>query len=144
MILNQLLHSPMVNTRLLIALSSLTWAALLFYPGDLFTESRRTYTLMAVLMPELMWATLFLIHGVAALLTLRFDLRSHDTLLCDAFLGCFLWTASTGACFAAHWNGSFATYVPPAAMSGEIWIMVFSWWYLLRHWSELPLKKDGN
>lgn len=138
MIFSQLLMSPLVTTRLLIALSSLTWALLLFYPGELFTVSRKTYSIMAMIAPEEVWGMLFAVHGVAAFWALNKCLDRRLTMILDASLGCLLWTTSTAACFAAHWTGNFFTYTPPAAMSGEVWIAVFSWWYLIRHWADLP------
>ena len=144
MILSHLLNSPMVNTRLLIAFSSLTWALLLFWPGDLFIESRKTYSVMAQILPELCWAMLFLLHGVVSLHVVYRDFCNRYSVCIDALLGCLLWTSSTIACFAAHWTGDLSAYVPPAAMSGEIWVMAFSWWYLVRHGAELSIRCDIN
>jgi hypothetical protein len=97
---------------------------------------------MAAIMPELAWALAFLVHGLVSMICLTQQTCNRYTFSLDATLGVLLWTSSTVACFAAHWTGSFSSYVPPAAMSGEIWIMVFSWWYFIRHWAELSLKRD--
>ena len=140
-LLQSLIDSPMKNTRLLIALSSLTWAVLLFWSGDLFEASRKTYAIMAQIASEPVWATLFLLHGILAFWTLKTSANNKLSLWGDAFLGCILWTTSTFACFIAHWpNGdfltAFATYNPPAAMSGELWVAIFSWWSFVRHWAD--------
>lgn len=130
-----LLCSDMLATRLWLAFGSLIWAALLFWPGDLFDGSRQTYVVMARMGDEWAWAALFLLNGLAALTTLLLPVRNRLFLILDAFLGCALWTAATLACFAAHFNG-WASYNPPAAMSAEVVAMLASWLHLIRYWAE--------
>lgn len=136
-----LLDSRMTTTRLILALSSLTWAILLLLPGDLFT-GRQTYAVMVQIASENVWGLLFLIHGVYAFYTVSGNATNRVTLCLDGFLGCILWTASTAACFAAHWPHlptfweSLQAYRPPAAMSGEFWISIASWIHLIKHWAE--------
>ena len=135
-----LLDSPMSATRLLIALSSLTWALFLLWPSELFT--RQTYAIMRQIAPENIWAALFLYHGICTLVNMRLDKARTISVVCEALLGCLLWTTSTAACFAAHWHYeqtlwlSITNYAPPAAMSGELWVAVFSWWFLIRQWAD--------
>ena len=132
----------MYATRLWIALGSLTWSILLFWPGDLFVN-RPTYKLMAAVAGEHALATAFLVHSMWALYTLLTRTRNHVTLAMDAFLGFILWTSSTLLCFAAHWPHSDAdlidkliAYPMPAAMSGELWLSIASFWHLIRYWAE--------
>ena len=139
-ITHMLLDSRMHTTRFLLALSSLTWVFLLLLPGDLF-HGRPTYAIMDAIAPENVWGILFAIHGVVVLYTLINGTRNTVTLCFDGFLGCIIWTASTAACFAAHWpHESFFTallaYRPPAAMSGAFWLSAASWWHLIKHWAE--------
>lgn len=49
-----LLDSSMHTTRLLLALSSLTWAFLLLLPGSLF-QGRPTYAVMSAIASEEIW-----------------------------------------------------------------------------------------
>jgi hypothetical protein len=142
MIKGILLESQMQNTRLLLAFSSLTWAFLLTFSGfDLFTN-RQTYSIMEIICREEIWAALFAIHGVFALYSLKSEINCSLFVIMDGFLGCLLWTTSTTACFAAHWPhvGTFlqniAAYNPPAAMSGELWVAIASWWHMIRQWVE--------
>ena len=135
-----LLQSRMHTTRFLLALSSLTWAFLLLLPGDLF-HSRPAYAIMDAIAPENVWGILFAIHGVVALYALANGTRNAVTLCFDGFLGCIIWTGSTAACFVAHWPHeafytALAQYRPPAAMSGELWLAVASYWHLVKHWAE--------
>jgi hypothetical protein len=136
-----LLDSRMTTTRLILALSSLTWAMLLLLPGELFT-GRATYAVMALIANENVWGMLFLIHGVFALYTVKSNTANRVTLCLDGFLGCVIWTASTAACFYSHWPHlptfweSLIAYRPPAAMSGELWLSVASWIHLIKHWAE--------
>ena len=125
--------SDMEATRLSLSLGALLWAALLFWPGELFSPSRTTYSVMAEIMPEYCWASLFLIQGSVMLYSLLYGHKSRISFITDALLGCVLWTASTAACFLAHFNGGFGSYQPPAAMSYEIVAACGSWWHLVRY-----------
>lgn len=136
-----LLDSPMHTTRMLLALSSLTWAFMLLLPGALF-QNRPTYAIMNALADENVWGLLFALHGVVALYTLMNGTRNKITLCFDGFLGCMVWTASTAACFAAHWPvapsflEALSSYRPPAAMSADIWMAFAAWCHLIKHWAE--------
>lgn len=149
--IKRFLTLPMVHTRMLLALSSLTWALFLLAPGHLFTPERTTYALMAAIADERIWGFLFGAHGLIALYTLIYDVHNKVTLALDGFLGCILWTASTTACFAAHWPHAetltwvqtLLAYNPPAAMSGELWVAVFAWWHLITYWVEVDDARCG-
>ena len=141
------LDTPMYSTRLLLALSSLTRALILFTTGHLFT-GRTTYDVMAAIASENVWAFLFAVHGCIAIYTLFTNSRNRVTLLLDGLLGCVIWTASTAACFSAHWPhaGSFwislITYKPPALLSADIWMSVAAWWHFIKHWAEFREEAD--
>jgi hypothetical protein len=111
-----------------IAMASLMWALLLFWPGDTFT--RPTYTLMSHFGSEHVWGTLFLIQGVSGISTVLLKLKNTLLIVLDCILGCILWT---GSCVAMI----LSVNPPPAAISAEIIAAWFSWWLLLR----LPLDK---
>ena len=132
-----LLDTPMLHSRLIIAMSSLTWAVLLLLPNHVFEQD--IYSIMAVIAREEVWGLLFLVHGIAALYSLFNGTRNKVTLLFDGFLGTILWSTSTVACFAVFWSidsTSVYSYAPPAAMSAELWVALTSWWHLIRHWAE--------
>ena len=125
-------RSDLEATRLALAFGSLIWAALLFYPGELFTESRTTYRLMAQIANEDAWGAAFLIQGVVMVYSLLWGYKSRVTYIADALPGCILWTSSTAACFISHYVYS-QTYQPPAAMSYEVVAAAASWWCLVRY-----------
>lgn len=125
-------YSDLEATRFSLALGSLLWALLLFWPGELFSPTRKTYELMAHLAPESAWGVLFLFQGAVMLYSLLWGYRSKASFVCDALLGCLLWTVSTAACFISHYT-SFSTYQPPAAMSYEVMGALASWWCLVRY-----------
>lgn len=141
------LDTPMCLTRLLLALSSLTWAFILFTTGHLFT-GRPTYDVMAAIAGENVWAFPFTVHGCIAMYTLFTNSRNRVTLLLDGLLGCVIWTASTAACFSAYWPHadsfwiSLTTYKPPAALSADIWMSVAAWWHFIKHWAEFKEDED--
>lgn len=116
----------------MLAVGSLLWAALLFWPGPLFTPARTTYNLMSAMAREEIWGALFLLQGVVMIYSLLWGYRSKLSFVLDALLGCVLWTASTAACFIAHYH-SIETYQPPAAMSYEVMGALASWWCLVRY-----------
>lgn len=124
-------RSSMKSVRFCIALSSLIFALLLWWPGALFTPSRTTYRLMAEIGSENVWGLFFFIHAVFATVTLLWCKFNRITFVGDALLGALLWTTATVACFASHWQHG-APYAPPAAMSAEVGILFASWWYLIR------------
>lgn len=130
-------YSDLEATRLSLAFGSFLWAALLLWPGDLFTPTRATYTLMAQMASEEVWAAAFLVQGSTMLYSLLWGYKSRLTYIVDAMLGCALWTASTFACFLSHYQ-SMSTYQPPAAMSYEVIAALASWWVLVRY--SLPKK----
>ena len=125
-------HSDLEATRFSLALGSLLWAALLFWPGDLFSPTRKTYELMAYIAPEQVWGSLFLLQGTVMVYSLLWGYRSRLSFIVDALLGCVLWTVSTAACFISHYQ-SFETYQPPAAMAYEVMAALASWWCLVRY-----------
>lgn len=125
--------SDMEATRLSLAMGSLLWAALLFWPGELFAPSRTTYTVMAEIMSENCWAAAFLLQGLVMTYSLLWGYKSRISFVADALLGCVLWTGSTAACFLAHYHGSIGSYQPPAAMSYELVAAFASWWHLVRY-----------
>lgn len=125
-------HSDLEATRFGLAMGSIMWAVFLFWPGALFTPERATYRIMADIAPEMAWGALFLLQGVVMLYSLLWGYRSSLYFVADALLGCVLWTASTAACFLAHFH-SLATYQPPAAMSYELMGALASWWCLVRY-----------
>lgn len=151
------LTKQMWHTRLLIALSSLTWAFLLFWSNDVFT--RKTYELMAQLAPQVVWASLFFIHGIAAIRSIVCEECSATfcrkwgrelSFVSDSLLGMLLWTSSTLLCFAAHWptTGSWiqqlASFPAPAAMAGEFWVAVYSWVYFIFTGADIMKGKDNE
>lgn len=136
------------SARLLISLSSLTWAVFLLLPVDSFLN--KEYFLMSKIAGEEIWAVLFLTHSFWSFFTLRTGIRNTTSLILDGFLGCILWTSSTVLCFASYWPTEIdgfllqlSNYHPPAAMSGEVWVSIASWWYLVRYWAEEDTQR-GN
>ena len=143
-------YESLAMSRLGIAVGSLLWAVILALPTELFpTEAQRlvgagrvTYTAMATIAPELVWAGLFLVHALWSFYTLVTGTRNSVTLAADGFLGCILWTSSTAACFVSHWpHGlpfmqALSHYQPPAAMSGEVVMSFYAWWHMIRFWAE--------
>lgn len=124
--------SDLEATRLGLALGSLIWAVLLFWPGDLFAPGRTTYSVMSEIANEQIWGAAFLLQGLVMVYSLLWGYKSRLSFIVDALLGCILWTTSTAACFLAHYQ-SLSTYQPPAAMSYELIGAFTSWWVLVRY-----------
>lgn len=126
-------------TRILIGLSSLTWAVCLFDDTPIFTTDRQAYVVMHAIMGEDAWAVLFALSGVVCLFSVIFNIRNKYTVVFDALLNCVLWTASTLSILAAFWPHEvmglwvqFREYPPPVAIAGEFWLTVACWWHFVR------------
>ncbi len=125
------MRSDLLTTRFTIAVSSLVFSVLLWWPGTLFVPTRTTYRLMSQVMDENTWGALFFLHFIVASYSLLSNRRCLAMFFADAMLGAVLWTFATVMCFASHWQVG-VTYAPPAAMSAEVGVLLASWWYVIR------------
>ena len=139
-------HSDLEATRFTLGLSALLWGILLGWPGDLFPEmweieqgrGRMTYAIMATIMPEDAWAVLWLMQGSVMLFSLFTGVRNCALIVVDAVLGVFLWTVCVISSFVVYWpemafSAAIVQYKPPAAMAGEVGMVLASWWVLIRY-----------
>lgn len=110
--------------RFFIALSSLLWGILLFWPGETF--DRQTYALMGTMAPEWGWALAHLLHGIAAVWSIVTGRKNRAIWVLDPILGCLLWTTSAAAML-------FAVFPVPAAIAPHIIGAAVSWWLLVRY-----------
>lgn len=115
--------SDLISTRLLLAFAEFLWAVMLFWPGDTF--GRPTYVLMSELATEKAWACVF---GLTSCLQFRivFGNRQH-TLWAHYFAlwNSLLWAVVVGSML-------LSVYPPPAAIAGEISLMVAAAWVWVR------------
>ena len=139
----------MIGTRFLLTFGALLWALFLLWPSVLFTETRTTYQYMSMIASEEVWGVLFLVQGLFSLNTLLHTHQDKTTLWMDAVLGCVLWTASTVACFSAHWpihipfDDAIWQVAWPAAISGELMLTMAAWWNLVRLWADSPVLSNS-
>ena len=118
------LHSDVEPLRFFIALSSLLWGFLLFWPGETF--DRQTYALMGQMAPETAWAIAHLVHGVTAVGSIFSGAKGRLVWVLDPILGCLLWTTSAVAMMAS-------VFPVPAAIAPHIVGAAVSWWLLVRY-----------
>ena len=95
-------------------------------------QGRTTYAIMATIMGEWQWASLFALQGVVAILAVLYNIRTRLVLWVEGILGCVLWTTATISCFGSHFR-SWETYNPPAAMAAELMLTLGAWWVLVRY-----------
>jgi len=115
--------SDLIATRLLLAFAEFLWAAMLFWPGDTF--GRQTYVLMAELATEGVWACVF---GVTSYLQFRIVLGNRQHTLWAHYFALWnslLWAVVVGSML-------LSVYPPPAAIAGEISLMVAAAWVWVR------------
>lgn len=124
-------NSDMVTTRVSLAIGSLVWGVLLLWPTVLFTPSRTTYRLMAEIANEWTWGIIFVVHALVSIQQLIAREIRHNLIIANNLVGCVLWTSTTVACFASHFQ-SWETYSPPAAMSADIAFVLASFWLLTK------------
>lgn len=113
----------LVATRFSLAIAEFLWAILLFWPGHTF--DRPTYMIMSHVMPEHVWAFVFLLTGCLQLLIVMRE--CFHTLFSRLF---------------ATWNALLwgfvvmsmllSVYPPPAAISGEIALALGAIWIWVR------------
>lgn len=124
-----LLFGDLSLAKIILGLGSILWSLLLFWPGDTFGPSRQTYSLMSHLMPEIVWATMFLVHGATSLWAILWCRKDAWLVIGDNVLGSLLWSCSASLMMFA--------YLPdnplPAAISAEIILAILSWWFLIRN-----------
>ena len=119
-----LMNSDTTMVRLILGMSSLLWSIMLFWPGDTF--GRPTYALMEKWFSEEVWASLYLVHAITAIISVLFKQVKYFSVLSEGVLGCFMWSSS---CFLML----LSVYPPPAAISAEIVVAFASWWVLARY-----------
>ena len=118
-----LFDSVLIATRLALFIAEALWTVMLFWPGDTF--DRPTYSEMARLAPEMMWAAAF---GISAVLQICVVIYQQ----------CHKSWAHTFACWnAALWCASVvlmlkSVYPPPAAIGGEVALAVSALWIAIR------------
>ena len=115
--------SDLIATRLLLAFAEFLWAAMLLWPGETF--GRPTYYLMAMLASENVWACAF---GITSYLQLHIVLGSRQHTLWAHYFALWnslLWVVVVGSML-------LSVYPPPAAIAGEISLMIAAAWVWVR------------
>lgn len=116
-------NTDLVGTRLVLALAEFAWALMLFWPGDAF--GRPTYNGMAAVMSESAWALVFLLSGATQLtIILQEDFHSRFARYFAAW-NSTLWVYVVGSML-------LSVYPPPAAIGGEISLMMVAVWIWIR------------
>lgn len=118
-----LFDSDLICTRLTLALAELCWFLMLLWPGDTF--DRPTYTVMSVAASEMAWAAIF---GATSFFQFAIVLRGSfesDWARVFATWNAGLWIFTVGSML-------LSVYPPPAAVGGEIALMVAAVWIWAR------------
>jgi hypothetical protein len=118
-----LFDSDLIATRLCLFLGELCWAVMLFWPGDTF--GRPTYSLMSEVAGEPWWATAFAISAFLQIRIVALDLCRTRWAEWFAVWNACLWVCGIGLMLAS-------VYPPPAAIGGEIALMVSAVWIAVR------------
>ena len=115
--------SDLVATRLVLAVAEFSWAIMLFWPGDTF--GRLAYAAMGLVAPELFWAVVFLLSAFVQgrIVVLQcFHTRGAEIF---ATFNALLWCSTVGLMLVN-------VHPPPAAIGGEIALMVSACWIAVR------------
>lgn len=122
--------SDLIATRVILAIAEAFWALMLWWPGETF--GRPTYTLMSQVMPEDVWAIVF---------TVTACMQAH-IVISAKYRGALarwfaLWNATLWMFIIA--SMLMSVYPPPAAIAGEIALMLGAVWVWIRpmvlaHW----------
>lgn len=118
-----LFDSDLVATRLALALGEMCWGIMLFWPGDTF--ARPTYSLMASLAPEIVWAVVFVVTSALQFSIVVKQAYYRQWARIFAAWNAILWLFCIGSMLAS-------VYPPPAAVGGEIALAVSALWVWVR------------
>ena len=118
-----LLDSDLIATRLGLFLAELCWAVMLFWPGETF--GRPTYDLMGRIAPEEVWALMFIVSACLQMHIVIFEVYHTTFAHWFARWNALLWVATVGMMLGS-------VYPPPAAIGGEIALMVSAVWIAVR------------
>lgn len=118
-----LFDSDLIATRLALALAELMWALMLAWPGDTF--ARPTYSLMRSIAPEAVWATAFLFTSILQYVIVADGAYRTRWAHCFATWNALLWVTTISAML-------LSIYPPPAAIGGEVALMVSAVWIWIR------------
>lgn len=118
-----LFDSDLISTRLTLALAEMCWAFMLLWPGDTF--DRPTYFLMSKLMPELAWALIFVVTSIVQFTIVLRSAFHKPWARVFATWNAGLWVATVGSML-------LSVYPPPAAIGGEIALVVAALWIWAR------------
>lgn len=120
---NALFESDLISIRLTLSLAELCWAIMLLMPGDTF--DRPTYAIMRALGPEWVWTIIFALSAAlqfTIVLTGNFKANWARTF---AMWNAALWVFSV-------FSMLMSVYPPPAAIGGEIALMIAAVWIWVR------------
>ena len=115
--------SDLIASRLALFLAEALWAIMLFWPGDTF--DRPTYSEMAKLAPELVWATAFGVSAVLQICIVIYQQCHKPWAHAFACWNAMLWCASVVLMLVG-------VYPPPAAIGGELALAVSALWIAIR------------
>jgi hypothetical protein len=118
-----LFDSDLIATRLALFLAEALWAVMLFWPGDTF--DRPTYSEMAKIAPELVWAVAFGVSASLQLCIVLYRQCNKTWAHIFAYWNAILWASSILLMFRG-------VYPPPAAIGGEVALAVSAVWIAVR------------
>lgn len=115
--------TDLVGCRMMLAIAEILWGLMLLWPGDTF--GRPTYANMANVMGENAWAIMFMLSGITqGTIVLLEDFSSRFARYFAAW-NSVLWMFVVTAMLTA-------VYPPPAAIGGEIALMLVAVWIWIR------------
>ena len=126
-----LFDSDLIMTRIILAIAEVSWCIMLFWPGQTFDQS--AYTIMGVLMPEICWAFVFGITSALQFLIVIKQCWYEPWARIFATWNASLWVLAVGSM-------AISVYPPPAAIGGEIALMLASVWI----WAQPLLIERGK
>lgn len=115
--------SDFVAIRITLAIAELSWAVMLFWPGDTF--ARPTYTFMASIASEEAWAAMFLVSAFCQISIALTNACNTPFARAFGIWNAVLWIITVGTMLAS-------VYPPPAAIGGEFALMLSSIWIGVR------------
>lgn len=116
-------HSDLIASRLSLFIAEMCWAIMLWWPGDTF--ARPTYYGMAWLMSEFWWAVVFTVSAFAQISIVILQDYNGQFGRCFSAFNALLWIYCVASML-------WSVYPPPAAVGGEIALMMAAFWIWVR------------
>ena len=126
-------EADLIGLRALVSMSSIAWGIMwvvdVCNSNTFMTHKYTSYNLLETVMPDWLWATLFLLHGGVSMTGLLLKKSGLMYVLLDPLLGALLWTCSSSVILMVF---ILSMAYPPAMLVTHMLVSLCTLWILIR------------